>query len=312
MLFEVSLFIVCVIFTIAYFIFISYQTSKKKKECQNYKEQLQYLLYQIENKKEQSRIATENLEKYKEEENKIQSEYISQQKAYAEELARKNELEQKIHSLDIQLRDYNISLEQKYAEARDKFNDKVDALASEILPLAAQVDEYKKRQQILTNTFLDRQKQQEKDDYYSILLLDEDKEDIKILKDIAVRINRKDVVNKIIWTVYYQQPFNSLLNKIFQDKKKVCGIYRITNKTNHKIYIGQSRDIRERMIQHVKSALEIGSIAKTNLYKAMKEENIDNFTFEIIEECNLNELNDKEKYWIQFFQSNIYGYNMKI
>ena len=65
MLFEVSLFIACVVLTTAYFIFISYQASKKKKECQNYKEQLQYLLYQIEANKEHSRIVTENLEKYK-------------------------------------------------------------------------------------------------------------------------------------------------------------------------------------------------------------------------------------------------------
>jgi hypothetical protein len=37
---------------------------------------------------------------------------------------------------------------------------------------------------------------------------------------------------------------------------------------------------------------------------------VENFSFEIIEECAASDLNRQEKYWIEHFQSNIYGYNM--
>ena len=44
----------------------------------------------------------------------------------------------------------------------------------------------------------------------------------------------------------------------------------------------------------------------------MYEQGVENFTFEILEECLPEELNDKEKYWIDFYNGVEYGYNMKL
>ena len=68
---------------------------------------------------------------------------------------------------------------------------------------------------------------------------------------------------------------------------KVCGIYKITNKINGKCYIGQSNDIHRRWKQ------ELAPNAKLNphLARAFEKYGIDNFEFEIIEECQREQLN---------------------
>jgi group I intron endonuclease len=77
------------------------------------------------------------------------------------------------------------------------------------------------------------------------------------------------------------------------------GIYKFTNTVNGKVYIGQSKDIRARLYTHkcvVKSA-------QTFLAAAMRKHGFDNFSSEIIEECQVSELNQKEIYWINFYNS---------
>lgn len=86
----------------------------------------------------------------------------------------------------------------------------------------------------------------------------------------------------------------------------MIGIYKITNKLNNKCYIGQSIHIQKRFEEHIKSELNLP------LYKAFKKYGIDNFLFEVVEECKKEELNDKEVYYIKFFHSCIdeWGYNL--
>ena len=87
-----------------------------------------------------------------------------------------------------------------------------------------------------------------------------------------------------------------------------CGIYKIENLINHKKYIGQSVDIKRRWINHkVDSKKE--QFSKYPLYKAFKKYGIQNFQFTVIEECSKNQLNQKQKYWISYFDSYNNGYN---
>lgn len=75
----------------------------------------------------------------------------------------------------------------------------------------------------------------------------------------------------------------------------MIGIYKIENKINGKIYIGQSNFIERRWTQH-KSPYEQERHADFPLYKAFKKYGIENFIFSVIEECSLNDLNRKEQY----------------
>lgn len=88
----------------------------------------------------------------------------------------------------------------------------------------------------------------------------------------------------------------------------MIGIYKITNKINGKCYIGQSINIKERFYGHKSS--------ENNKYlkNAFKKYGIDNFVFEVIEECKMEELNEKEIYYIKLYKSanRKYGYNLSL
>lgn len=90
--------------------------------------------------------------------------------------------------------------------------------------------------------------------------------------------------------------------------KHVSGIYLITNTLNGMQYIGQSIDIGQRWSQHKATAKNIKENA--DLYQAMREYGIENFICEILEECNKDQLNEREIYWIDYYDTFYHGYNM--
>lgn len=83
-----------------------------------------------------------------------------------------------------------------------------------------------------------------------------------------------------------------------------CGIYKITNTINGKTYIGQSSNIEERWKKHKYANDDFA------IHKAMRKYGIENFTFSIVEECATEELNNREIYWINYYNSLEDGYNM--
>lgn len=85
----------------------------------------------------------------------------------------------------------------------------------------------------------------------------------------------------------------------------MIGIYKITNLTNNKIYIGQTNDIARRFIEHKRK----GEASRIPLDVAIKKYGEENFSFEIIEECTIEELDEKEEYWIKYYDSKNNGYN---
>lgn len=91
---------------------------------------------------------------------------------------------------------------------------------------------------------------------------------------------------------------------------QVCGIYKIENLINAKKYIGQSTDIQRRFKEH-KRPYKLVNPTK-ELYIAFNEFGIENFSFEIIEECEKEKLNEREQYWIKYYDSLNNGYNMSI
>lgn len=90
--------------------------------------------------------------------------------------------------------------------------------------------------------------------------------------------------------------------------KDICGIYKITNNINKKVYIGQSIHIFQRWKEH-KRKFKNGN---SYLYKAMRCFGINNFTFDLVCECEKEQLNRLEKEYIEHFKSNQkeYGYNL--
>lgn len=150
---------------------------------------------------------------------------------------------------------------------------------------------------------------QQKQDFYRIVLSIDKQEDIDKLLRFSKECHSPQPLRKLIWSEFYLKPFGDLADRIL-GREKVCGIYKITNLLNKKVYIGQSVDIKTRWANHIKASLSIDSIAHSKVHDAMAQDGVWNFTFELLEKCDKSMLNDREKYYIGFYQSNLYGYNL--
>lgn len=91
----------------------------------------------------------------------------------------------------------------------------------------------------------------------------------------------------------------------------MIGIYAIKNLKNGKYYIGQSKHVKRRWTEH-KSELNNNRHINNHLQSSWNKYGYDNFEFILLEECKPHELDNKEKYWITFFNSYANGYNLDL
>lgn len=98
--------------------------------------------------------------------------------------------------------------------------------------------------------------------------------------------------------------------------EKICGVYKITNTINNKVYIGQSVNIYKRWNCHKAYGTNRWQDSPERdypLYRAMRKYGVENFTFEIISSCSVEELNDMEEHYIRKYNSDSaeHGYNCR-
>lgn len=86
-------------------------------------------------------------------------------------------------------------------------------------------------------------------------------------------------------------------------------IYKITNTINGKSYIGQTiQNVKERFYQHCATKYS-KAVSNMAIHRAIKKYGKSNFTVEVIEEIDSANLNDRERYWIKYYNSYNNGYN---
>ena len=146
-------------------------------------------------------------------------------------------------------------------------------------------------------------------EFHSISIGKNDKEDISILRDFSKKLHKSAPINKLIWSEYVMRPYGEMADRVL-GKEKHCGIYKITENSTGRAYIGQSSDVRNRWANHLKTALGVdGGAAHTRFHDALGDIGLENFTFELLEDCPKDKLNEREKYYINFYQSNDFGWN---
>ena len=155
---------------------------------------------------------------------------------------------------------------------------------------------------------LREQQKKDKINFYKLSINDADLADVKMLENLKASFHKPVVLSKLIWTQYFQKQMTELCDRVL-GKKTVCGIYKITNLLTEQCYIGQSVNISDRWKQHCKCGLGIEASATNVLYNSMQKDGVWNFTFELLQECPRNLLNEKEAFWIDTYSSNIYGLN---
>ena len=199
--------------------------------------------------------------------------------------------------------DFNNWLNQKQIEK--------EQIEKEQLEILAELEDSRRRRAAINEAIALENSKEEENLKHQISLSLQDKEDIKYLLSIEEKINNKQLLRKLIWSEYLQKPFNEMLKRLFLGNPPKNVIYCIENIHNHKKYIGKtSAEVSKRWIEHIKTSLEIGTIKSQNIHKALYG-HWDEFTFSVIVVSEKEKISADEKYYIKFFESDIYGYNMK-
>lgn len=147
-------------------------------------------------------------------------------------------------------------------------------------------------------------------DFYRLNLPDIDIEEIVKLREVTALLRDSEPLNKVIWKVYYEKPYTDLIGRVVGTGVHT-GIYKITNIKSQKCYVGQAADIASRWKQHIKRGIGAEAPTRNKLYPAMLECGVENFTFEIVEECSRAQLNEREDYWQEYFGAKEFGYSIK-
>lgn len=209
--------------------------------------------------------------------------------------------------------------QEKLSEIDKAFSERQKALASEYELYSAsiknkmelldkEIQDYEDKQKAIIEQFKKDEEAKQQQDFYRIKLSDNDIEDVVKLRRVADTLNNPTILYKLIWENYYKTKFSELVGRVAPNKK--CGIYKITNLINGKIYIGQTKQsFNDRWRSHVRRGLKAEPGTSNKLYAAMWEDGVENFSFEVLLECKPEELNEKERYFIQFFKSQEWGYN---
>lgn len=303
------------------------EEDKIKKNSQHYIQVCANAIKEIEGKNEVNRYLT-NLIKEKEDQKKEIEEEIKEKNQEKDEINNKiiqikqqadktyEEQRYKINERVVQFKKtaqesanyFFDNLEKVYQTAEAGHAEKMSRLQEELDGAAAQLEKIKNTRKAAHEALLKQQEIKDNKDNYRLLPSSFDIQDITALRHVKASLHKPRILSMLIWQTYFQPLAKEKFPIILQDKTKM-GIYKITNIRTDECYIGQSVDIYKRWTDHCKAGLGIDAPAGNKLYKAMQDDGLYNFTFQLLCECPKQELDEKEKYFISLYQADLYGYN---
>ena len=219
------------------------------------------------------------------------SEVMSKQYEQAKQIAENDYLET--------LKDCANSFTSQINDKKNELKKVQDELTDLVQKLNSAVEANKRAEEI-----------KQKQDFYRLQLTAIDLDEIKRLREVEPYLREKEPLNKVIWKVYYEKPYTDLIGRVVGTGIHT-GIYKITNIENQMCYVGQAVNIADRWKQHIKRGIGAEAPTRNKLYPAMLEVGVENFTFEIVEECDKSKLNEREDYWQEFFHAKDFGYSIK-
>lgn len=270
-------------------IMVSNQLNDLQNEHKREKERLQNLQntinITIDNQNQLAQTAYENYCENLENKKRIKEQEILESEEWLNKALEKHQ-EEVLNNMEI--------LDSKYKKEKDKIEEDLEQLKA---TRAAIIQANIKEKEIEENST-----------FYCLTISEIDKADIKMLENIKPQLNKPRVLSMLIWSTFFQKPMTTLCNNII-GTSTVTGIYKITNQVTKECYIGQSVDISKRWKDHAKCGLGIDTPAGNKLYKAMQTYGIWNFSWEVLEQCSKDLLDEKEKYYIDLYDSYNFGYN---
>ena len=242
--------------------------------------------------------ASLNAEKYCQKANELASEKLAQS---AEQMAQKYQ-----QAEDNYQQEYLKAIE----ESTKEYTNLIIQKQEELNKISQELVEAKAKQNAIVEANKRAEEVKQKEQFYKLNLSEIDIEEIKKLRSIIPYLRSAEPINKVIWKVYYEKSYTDLIGRVIGQGIHT-GIYKITNIENQKCYIGQAVNIADRWKQHIKRGVGAEAPTRNKLYPAMYELGPEQFTFEILEECDKSLLDSREDYWQEFYQAKEFGYSIK-
>ena len=246
------------------------------------------------------------IDRTKELENYFSAQKTQRQKVMDDDFAEQEERRQK---------SLNERMEQFTQQAQDRVN-QAEATAREDIEhwkqaqedIAEETNRQLKRYEGILSSLEQYEKDKQERLFYTIQVPDEYKDDIEFLiTTVAQKVSHPDIINKLVWAEYVKPYIEETFKRAAI--KDEPGIYKITNIDTGKCYIGKSTSVKKRLVDHFKSSIGIKSIADQAVHHEIWKTGFWNWSIEPIIYCDKEELNDLEKYYIEFFKSQEFGYN---
>ena len=297
---------------VALFLVIVYlRNSYKNEQSKTYQKRIQQLQYDYnKEKEEEEKKYNEFLASIKEKE-KLCDQLVEKEQQRIDEkvLAYSNK---KYDEAEKEITRYYVlrqeAINKEVVQLENNYNTHKENLDRDISTLREELSDLKARREAYIEALKAEEKRQQDRAFYTINLTEENKEDIKILRSIEDKLHNSEALNRLIYDVFIKKPLGDLLLRIIGENT-YGGIYKITNLDTQRAYIGRSTDIKKRLTEHVKGAFNISTIADQEIHRVMGREGVDKFSFEVLEKVEKEKLNEREKYWIDFYQTQSYGYN---
>ena len=222
----------------------------------------------------------------------------------------------KLEALEKDLKEWAASSQEALTEESNRMSaalyKEIEELSQTILQFQKEKELYKQEIDIINEENRKKELAQHEIDFHRIILTQEQKDDIHYIVSIIPNLRHKNILNKLIWTEYLQKPFQQMIKNICGADKPRNVIYCIEHIPTHKKYIGKTaQDVSKRWSDHIKTSLGIGDVAKSKIHEALYL-HWDEFYFSILENVSPDDnILERERFYIDFFQSNIYGYNIK-
>lgn len=162
------------------------------------------------------------------------------------------------------------------------------------------LDDYRSQREAVNLAILREKELKEKENFYKIVIPENDQEDIEVLKTIGPRLRNREALNKLIYDVFVKRPLSELIKRV-TNGKEISGIYKITYIKTGEAYIGKTTNISTRWQNHIKTACGLEGAARTTFHNRLEQDGIWNYTFEILEEVPKDKLSEREKFYIELY-----------
>lgn len=222
--------------------------------------------------------------------------------------------DQEVENISATLEQDREQTKQLYLETTQEcvleFQKEIDSKQQELIQIQTALEQERENVNTAVEAAKRRQEMENQQDFYRLVLTDEDVSEIKHLREVLPYLRDKTPLNKVIYKVYYEKPLTDMIGRVVGPGIHT-GIYKITHIQSGKCYVGQAANIADRWKQHCKRGVGAEDWTRNKLYPAMYSLGVENFSFEIIEECERSKLNEREDYWQEFFHAKDFGYSIK-